>query len=698
MSHHEHLVHGDGNQQSISYQHLSLEDSPQNRKFGFASPRESTNHSSKLTSFVSLSSLEHRVDNIAIRHRKLNLLRYEFIRTWWSELLSCLLFIGALIAIVVTVLPYTDEPLPQWRYGLSINTLVAIYAVILKSTVLYVTAEGLSQLKWAWYTEHHPLKDILTFDEASRGPWGALSLIWKIRGHHFVIYCGAFITVATLIVDPFAQQIISTYNCSISSSSEQAMICRTNSFNERRNESEHIPSASIGIQKAINSGIFSPGSTVAFDCPTSNCTFTQDYHTVAYCSKCKDTTSNLFFHEKSFSDESDYFFSDIESDSSLSDYSLSDYVLSWVPGDDYNSGLLYGEVNLDDSEIFVMRTTYEGSTDMVAKRLPTNHTRTCSAECSTVEDILNRYCKTKHGEIGWGCFGHGVEKTDYGYFDGGMGAASCSLFPCIRTYTAEVKNGLLRETILSATNFEGRAMVNIECLNAHDRKLLINDGYDIRGKSWLPYNKTVDTFYDEQDMEIIAERRKDMVSHECIYQYSETPVISVGNYLGSFLAGAVYNDSKALFQGPAQVQTIYDEVNLTLDRINETWRNLSDSMTTYVRQHGDELFSAPAIGVAYQAQACVRIRWAFLIYPAILVFLCLIFFVSMVLKTRDSKTSRHDWKSSPLALIFHGLEREAIINRNEVAESIGAKEMEMIAERTSVRLSKTENGWNFTKK
>jgi Protein of unknown function (DUF3176) len=53
---------------------------------------------------------------------------------------------------------------------LTINTLISVYIVILKAALLLVAAEGLSQLKWTWFGVSRPLMDLVSFDDASRGP------------------------------------------------------------------------------------------------------------------------------------------------------------------------------------------------------------------------------------------------------------------------------------------------------------------------------------------------------------------------------------------------------------------------------------------------------------------------------------------------------------------------------------------------
>lgn len=54
---------------------------------------------------------------------------------------SCILFVGALVAIVVTIYPYEGRPLPQWPYRLSNNSLISVYVVVLKAAMLLVATE-----------------------------------------------------------------------------------------------------------------------------------------------------------------------------------------------------------------------------------------------------------------------------------------------------------------------------------------------------------------------------------------------------------------------------------------------------------------------------------------------------------------------------------------------------------------------------
>lgn len=73
--------------------------------------------------------------------------RAHILKDWWLESGACFLLLGALVAVIATLYPHQGKPLPQWPYRISVNTLISIYLVVLKGSVLLVTAEGLGQLQ-----------------------------------------------------------------------------------------------------------------------------------------------------------------------------------------------------------------------------------------------------------------------------------------------------------------------------------------------------------------------------------------------------------------------------------------------------------------------------------------------------------------------------------------------------------------------
>lgn len=45
-----------------------------------------------------------------------------------------------------------------------------------------------------------------TFDEASRGPWGSATFLWKTKGAGGITTLGAIITMMMISFEPFTQQ------------------------------------------------------------------------------------------------------------------------------------------------------------------------------------------------------------------------------------------------------------------------------------------------------------------------------------------------------------------------------------------------------------------------------------------------------------------------------------------------------------
>ena len=70
--------------------------------------------------------------------------RWNNIRNWWLEILCLCVVNAALLAIIVTLSTHNDRPLPEWPYKVSVNTLVAVYVVILKGAMLLIVTEGTS--------------------------------------------------------------------------------------------------------------------------------------------------------------------------------------------------------------------------------------------------------------------------------------------------------------------------------------------------------------------------------------------------------------------------------------------------------------------------------------------------------------------------------------------------------------------------
>ena len=600
----------------------------------------------------------------------------NIMRTWWLEISSCFLFLAAFAAIIATVYTFSGKRPPNWKYGLTLNTFISIELVVLKAAMLLVVAEGLAQLKWRWFRHERALYDLTVYDDASRGPWGALLLLFKLRGRRLLSSLGALVILASLIIDPFVQQLVSTQNCDVVVPHTDATIPRTNYFNESSYTGADGSSASIGLQNAVNAGVYSPGAIAAFGCPTGNCTFTEPYSTFGYCGSCKDLTNNLIVENITYGTSSPQ----------------TGFNISLLPdpaaGFATSTSLLTVGSNLT---VFTLNSYSETETDIIASFL-VRDTTSCSGNFGTIGD--NRRNLT------WGCGDLGLLLPSDGKNQNpAVGAARCSLLPCVRTYTASVINGTFREQMTSdppATSFGTSAsMFNVKCLSSQEYTALTNIGYDIAGKSWVPNNTTSPYHsgfnYNSSNISI---------SYDCIYGYAPVALLNLDGFLDSWLSGQLIHVDDVTVSGPAALQAIYNAEDLTFERLNQIWHNLSDSITTYMREHGAGdsgagfSYSTPALGEVHLTQSCIQVQWLFIIYPAIVVALALVFFLNMLFETSHDKTD-FVWKSSPLALIFHGLGGGAMNQTNKKSNLVKMKDMEKAARALAVRLSETESGWKL---
>ena len=102
-----------------------------------------------------------------------------FSRAWTLEILCWLLALLSIIVIVIVLGIFNDQPLQNWRSGLSLNTFINVVSQIAQTAVFVPVAAAISQTKWLRYSKFNPVGELEDFDKASRGPIDSLWLITK---------------------------------------------------------------------------------------------------------------------------------------------------------------------------------------------------------------------------------------------------------------------------------------------------------------------------------------------------------------------------------------------------------------------------------------------------------------------------------------------------------------------------------------
>jgi len=94
---------------------------------------------------------------------------------WLYEIMALGFAVAVLVALVITFARYDKQPNPLWASGITLNTIASIASMLFRLGIMLPVANCISQLGWIWYaSRQRPIRDIIAFDQASRGPLGGL--------------------------------------------------------------------------------------------------------------------------------------------------------------------------------------------------------------------------------------------------------------------------------------------------------------------------------------------------------------------------------------------------------------------------------------------------------------------------------------------------------------------------------------------
>lgn len=501
---------------------------------------------------------------------------------------------------------------------------------------------------------------------------------------------GAVVIVIALAVDPVTQLLIRYYICDIQLPDAYAYIPRRNTFSEMGlHLGAGLSSLTYPYQSAINAGLFNPVSVdISFGCPTGNCTFNETYHSVAYCSKCTDLTASV-----SRSCGPKPYIEEVSNGTSLINTTYTDWKCNTSLPGGFSALAEYAPPGV--VEYFTMQTTGDGTVQMIAANL-TNAYVAASEVSGSGDD-----CTTAAQNATWSCMGYG--------------AASCTLYPCIRSYKATVNEKILQETLLSTSSefvsdnsLMAIATVDVGCLSPEVRQALVDIGYKINETTdWIGYRGSGYFGNATDETEPSTAVPNVTVPAECQYLIYEPTTMSLGYFMDSFFNGSVNKDPSSSYDyittGPVQLNRFFDTGSVSFESVSAIFSNISDSMTAYIRQSKsgsgntgidalDNGLAAPASGQVIDTETCIHVRWPYMAFPVTLVVLAIIFLVAIVVET--SRYYAGDaFKSSTLALLFHGLDHEA---RSQYSEIGNVQDMAVAAKQMRVRFRKRGKAWEFT--
>ena len=111
----------------------------------------------------------------------------NLISDWNLELLALISSAVSLSALIILLARQDGQPLSTWTLPLSLNKVVSLLLVIIKTPLAFVVGTCLGQGKWAWFFKRQgPRSAFVAIEEAGRGPLGSLTLMWmwKLKFRH----------------------------------------------------------------------------------------------------------------------------------------------------------------------------------------------------------------------------------------------------------------------------------------------------------------------------------------------------------------------------------------------------------------------------------------------------------------------------------------------------------------------------------
>ncbi|KAI1658412.1 hypothetical protein F4813DRAFT_395758 [Daldinia decipiens] len=225
--------------------------------------------------------------------------RRRLFRSWVWEIGACFLSLASIASVIAVLSVENHKPLDQWAWSIGPTAVVSFIAAIAKSTMLVATVEVLSQLKWQhFHGQTHPLIDLEIFDGASRGPFGAVQLLWKKNIRTLLASLAAIVVIVSMLVDPFVQLVFEFPALSLPVSTASALLNQTQVYDPNGYIIDaHLTGTTASavdaqMQAAIIKAVSEQPQPPAAACSTGNCTW-PPITTLGVCADCTDVTRQV---------------------------------------------------------------------------------------------------------------------------------------------------------------------------------------------------------------------------------------------------------------------------------------------------------------------------------------------------------------------------------------------------------------------
>lgn len=590
---------------------------------------------------------------------------------WRLELLASIFSIGCIAAIVALLATIDGKPYSHfglWKVDITPNSLISIMSILSKSSLLLAVTEGLSQLKWIHFQQRaRKLSDLQVFDSASRGPLGALKLLWSLRFRAAAASCGAILTVLALATEPFVQQILTYPNLLRNATNVTASVSSAHHFDDGNHlqASGYIDSLGLSesslvgrsglllilsadvarfplqLEAVLSQAIIGNAMQASYNCPSGTCSW-PSFRSLGICSHCTDVSNSIDIvcrmmhdinhpgfaycqytapHGVVFDNIWDNGYSEVDKN----------VPSRWLAS--YGKTAFENNVGANDTSQFGYSFTYDSGMFFNMTFLRFN----------------NSYPSGNYSLQHWETVAPSVHQ--------------CELSFCIKTYSDTA-------CVSGAFNDQAKSSepVNVDLLHC----TVANPD--------LLFSYTVCPAYPSSAPRPTA----NALNYSLWRQNPDQSIYWLNQDMISTLQSGI---NQSLF-APTSVEATTETNPSTYalyyangGNIPDTLDSLTTSMTNLIRQSPNSTLVSGTVQIPV---TYVRVDWVWLIYPATLTLLAAAFLLTAMLRSMGE--TRLIWKSSCLPLLFHGFEER------EPGRIDNVSEMEIRAAAMRARLSQDDSG------
>lgn len=288
-------------------------------------------------------------------------------------------------------------------------------------------------------------------------------------------------------------------------------------------------------------------------------------------------------------------------------------------------------------------------------------------------------------------------------------AFSCSLTPCLKTYAANFTNSAYHERELNSEPLRWGPWTR-------DFSLALNHTLD--NGTWKDCNPTrqqtqhnsVEVFVPngtvtggsqskvQYNDTTGAEPSTMWYPQECVYIMNSAATGALADFLSTFFDGQAnslsFDSVPGANTGPTWLQILWNNGTADLSSASTFVEGLATSIGSQIRKNSaDSATGKFVLGQAWEIQTCIVVHWSFLSFFSVLLALELAFFLAVMVVNQLSHWNG-DWKSSTLALLFHGLGDASDANKKEMPLSNTAMMLDA-AKQMKARLEESDGNWRL---